>query len=516
MKLEEELFWFNQKYLVHKDNIFNSNGTIDISTSCNTQDFQNFSSPTFNIAIFNDKSRYSVNLKYQDVLDLLLSIKEVLKNINEIYSKDLKAEIIKTYNSKFLKILFKKSKVNQEKGVLINILNTQTDFGVIVLHYNIFNSIIDLLRSFKRDYLKLSFEISNRALMSNLFEEIKQVKNGIKSLPNSIIEMKSLNNSYTPAQEPEFKSEVQEEFEKYIEENLDKADVPWIDDIPVKTKENEIKSVLINDICQNDISNLESLLLSLTTESYPVNKLRSLFSQYFSNNFDSLPDISEVDLKSIHYYSKLIFMSSVQKYSKNIQPIPTSVPILKYNPTNTSSDNIDLAYDLLMITMYIRLMKTKLESKVQDSSLNKSLLYLILRNFTDVFTFSFLDNKSHDIIINSIIDRFKYFNSNGFFKKFEEILNQYNLVNVSEIEMKHFLKESIIKVVGANKTQCISDLHTKDYDNNKVRIPYLNELSLDEINKIIKNEIHFEDKEETPKEVSTDSSCWVSSILEAE
>jgi len=516
MKLEEEFFWFNQKYLTHKDNVFNSNGTVDISISCNTQDFQSFSSPTFNIAIFNDKSRYSVNLKYQDVIDLILSIKEIIKNIDEIYSKDLKAEIIKTYNSKFLKILFKKSRINQEKGVLLNILNTQTDFGVIVLHYNFFISIVDLLKSFKRDYLKLSFEISNRALISNLFEEIKQVKNGIKSLPNSIIEMKSLNNSYIPSQEIEFKSDIQEEFDKYIEENLEKADVPWIDDNLIKSKENEINSVLINDICQNDISNLESLLLSLTIEPYPIEKLKSLFSEYFSSNFDSLPGIFESDLKSIHYYSKLIFMTSVQNYSKNTQPIPTSIPILKYNPTNINSHNIDLAYDLLMIAIYIRLMKTKLESKVQDSSLNKSLLYLILRNFTDVFTFSFLDNKDSSIIINNVVDRFKYFSSKGFFKKFEEILSQYNLSNVNEIEIKNFLKECMIKVIGQNKTQYINELHTKDYDDDRVKLPYLNELNLEQINKLIKDEIHFDNEKEISKEINTDSSCWVNSILEDE
>jgi len=510
MKIEEEIFWFNQKYLVHKDNIFNSNGTIDISTSCNTQNFQNFSSPTFNIAIYNDKSRYSVNLRYQDVVDLLLSIEEVSKNIDDIYLKDLKAEIVKNYSTKFLKILFKKSNRNQEKGVLINILNTQTDFGVIVLYYNFFTSIVDLLKSFKQDYLRLSLEISNRALISNLFEEVKQIKNGVRSLPSSIIELKSLNNSYIP----EFKNEVQEELDKYIEEHSNDNEVPWLDEqLPIIIKENIIQSILVNDICQNDISNLESLMMTLVTEQYPIDKIKLLFSQYFSSSFELLPGISEKDLKSIHYYSKLIFMSNLQNYSKNNQPIPTSVPILKYNATNFNFSNIDLAYDLLTITIYIRLMKTKLESKIQDSSINKSLLYLILRNFTDIFTFSFLDTKESNIIINSVIDRFKYFSSKGFFKKFEEILNQYNLPNISETEIRNFLKDGIIRVIGPNKTQYINELHTSDYNNNKVKIPYLNELSLEEINKIIKDEINFQPEEPSKK---TEDGNWVNSILEDE
>lgn len=509
MKIEEEIFWFNQKYLVHKDNIFNSNGTIDISTSCNTQDFQTFSNPTFNIAIYNDKSRYGVNLRYQDVVDLLISIKEVTKSIDDIYLKNLKAEVVKNYNTKFLKILFKKSARNQE-GVLINILNTQTDFGVIVLHYNFFISIVDLLKSFKRDYLKLSFEISNRALMSNLFDEIKQVKNGIRSLPSSIIELKDLNNSYTP----EFKNDVQEELDKYIEEHSTDVEVHWLDEqLPITTKENTIQSILFNDICQNDISNFESLMMTLVTEQYPIDKIKSLFSQYFSNSFELLPGISEKDLKSIHYYSKLIFMSNLQNYSKNNQSIPTSVPILKYNATNFNFSNIDLAYDLLTIMIYVRLMKTKLESKIQDSSINKSLLYLILRNFTDVFTFSFLDTKESSIIINNITERFKYFGSKGFFKKFEGILNQYNLSNVNEIEVKSFLKDGIIKVIGPNRTQYINELHTSDYNNNKVRIPYLNELGLEEINKVIKDEINFQPEE--PSQTTEDGN-WVNSILEDE
>lgn len=510
MKLEEEIVWFNQKCLIHKDNIFNSNGTIDISISCNTQDFQIFSSPTFNIAIYNDKSRYNINLRYQDVIDLLLSIKEVFKDIDDIYEKDLKAEVVKNYNTKFLKILFKKSKLNQERGVLINILNTQTDFGVVVLHYNFFISIVDLLKSFKRDYLRLSFEISNRALTTNLLEEIKQVKNGVRSLPSSIIEIKSLNNSYIP----ETKNEVQEELDKYIEEHSNDTEVPWLDEeLPTTNKENKIQSILIDDICQNDISNLESLMMTLVTEQYPIDKIKLLFSQYFSNSFELLPGISEKDLKSIHYYSKLIFMSNLQNYSKNNQPIPATVPILKYNATSFNFSNIDLAYDLLMITIYIRLMKTKLESKVQDSSINKSLLYLILRNFTDVFTFSFLDTKESNVIINNVIDRFKYFGSKGFFKKFEEILDQYNLPNINETEVKSFLKDGIIRVIGPNKTQYINELHTMDYENNKVRIPYLNELSFDEINKVIKDEINFQPEEPAQ---TTDDGNWVNSILEDE
>ncbi len=511
MKFEnEELFWSNQKLFTYKDNIFNSNGTIDISISINTSDFQNFSSPSFNITIFNDKSRYNVNLKYQDVMDLLLSIKEIKRNIDEIYSKDLKAEIIKNYNTKFLKILFKKSKLNQERGVLINILNTQTDFGVIVLHYNFFISIVDLLKSFKRNYLNLLFEIQNKMLMTNLFEEIKQVKNGVRSLPSSIIEIKKLNNNYIP----EVKSEIQDELNQYIEEHSNDTEVPWLDeDLPSPSRENNIQSILINDICQNDITNLESLMMTLVTEQYPIDKIKLLFSQYFSSNFELLPGISEKDLKSIHYYSKLIFMTNLQKYSQNDQPIPASVPILKYNATSFNFSNIDLAYDLLMITIYIRLMKTKLESKVQDSSINKSLLYLILRNFTDVFTFSFLDTKESNVIVNNVIDRFKFFSSKGFFKKFEEMLNQYNLSNISEAEVKSFLKDGIIKVIGPNKTQYINELHNVDYQNNKVRIPYLNELSLDEINKVVKDEINFQPEE--PVQTTNDGN-WVNSILENE
>ena len=60
----ENIEWINQKYYFYADKMYNTNGSIEMTMSCTTEDLSNFSAPTLNISITNQKRRvYSLDLE---------------------------------------------------------------------------------------------------------------------------------------------------------------------------------------------------------------------------------------------------------------------------------------------------------------------------------------------------------------------------------------------------------------------------------------------------------------------
>jgi len=491
----EHYIWFNQKYLIHKDKEFITNGgTIEISVNSSTSDYNNFTTPVFNIGIFNDRIRYNLNLKYQDVFDLLISIENLMKDIQDIYNNG-GLEIRKLYNNKNFKLEFKLSKKTGRKAVLIIIANSTSDFGAVIISFDLFLSIIELLKNFKENYILLPFEISNRSTLSCVLNELKEIKEFNKTLPTSIVDLNRENMSIsTPFDSddnsPPWDKEIinkQKELDKYVKDNIDNIEIPEIEKINKKVQE-EYNSVLFDIILKKDISNFDSLIMSLTTHQSPIMKFKEIISDYVSSG---LPSIESNEFKSALYYSKRFFLYNIQNCTKNGVKIPSNIPIIKYRPNEFSDENINLAYDLLTISMYIRLVRDKLETKISDSSINKSLLYMAVRNYTDIFTFSFLDNLDQSIIIKCVMRRFQKYSNEGFFKSFNDLLNQYNLEDVNENDMINFTTEIMNKVIGENKTLNILDLHRKEYEDNKIKLPYDSDLNIDQISELIIAEIEL-------------------------
>jgi len=501
MNLNEDYIWFNQKYFFHKDKTFNPNGgSLEIATTCNSKgDLQSFSPPTLSLSIFNEGLRYSINLKYQDVIDLINSIETVQQNIESIYNDNKGAGINKIYNGKNLKILFRKSENTGAKAVKIAILNNSTDYGMVIISYPIiFNSIVELLKTFKKEYIKISFDISNRAMMSYMLDEIRSIKEAVKILPTSIIpnkpdKIKEVIEVLKDENPNPIQNEFQEGFDKYLKENMDKTEIPKLDEIvdeeyKVKTVKNT-GSVLVDEILKNDIKVLDSLFTSVGTHENPIEKLIETFKDYY--NIELLPGISDDEFKSSIYYSKLFFTTSIQNYMRNNIPIPVSIPVIKYQAINCDSKNIDLAYDLLTISIYTRLVKEKLQSRIEDATINKSILYLSLRNFTDIFTFSFLDEIEIGKITNCILEKFSNFSESGFFNSFDELLGNYNLQKVVIQDIKNFLTNILDKIIGNGKVVYVSELQEKDYIDGKVKLHPKNNLTEKQItSELVKAEVN--------------------------
>ena len=87
--------WINQQLLFYKDNLFNSDGSLEISLATATQDFKNFNPASLNISVISNNNRRVVNLAYQNAVDLLISIKEVMLLNPLDFSKNI--EIVKKY-----------------------------------------------------------------------------------------------------------------------------------------------------------------------------------------------------------------------------------------------------------------------------------------------------------------------------------------------------------------------------------------------------------------------------------
>lgn len=512
MALDREHIWLNQRYLTHKDKEFTTNGgTLEISINSSTTDYNNFTTPVFNIGIFNDKIRYNLNLKYQDVFDLLISIENLMKNIQDIYNNG-GSEIRKLYNKKNFKLEFKLSKKTGKKAVLIIVANSTSDFGAVIISFDLFLSVVELLKNFKENYILLPFEISNRSTLSCVLNELKEIKEFNKTLPTSIVDLNRVNTSISipfdsDNNSPPWDTEIidkQKEFDKYVKDNIDSVEIPGIEKINNQVQE-EYDSLLFDVILKKDISNFDSLIMSLTTHQSPIIKFKEILSDYVSS---SLPSIESNELKSALYYSKRFFLYNIQNCTKNGAKIPSSIPIIKYRPNEFSDENINLAYDLLTISMYIRLIRDKLETKIPDSSINKSLLYMAVRNYTDIFTFSFLDNIDQNIIIKCVMRRFQKYSNEGFFKSFDDLLNQYNLQSISENEMIHFTTQITNKVIGEDKTLNILDLHRKEYEDNKIKLPCDSDLSVDQIYELIIGEI------ELKLEMENTSTSFCDEVLE--
>ena len=182
----EETIWTNQILFQHRDVDFNTNSSIDASISISTQDLKTFSNPFINLSItgLNDKKRRSCSLNLQLVSSILTAFNKLDEQVEKYFDKG-DYEIVKKVSNKELQIAFKRSKIDsKQKCVLISIVLNQSDFGRIILDFDVAKL---LFKSFEALYDKsIAVEISSRCLLGALFDKLEEVDRSIKSLPSLI------------------------------------------------------------------------------------------------------------------------------------------------------------------------------------------------------------------------------------------------------------------------------------------------------------------------------------------
>lgn len=493
---EEESRWFNYRIFYHRDKKFNSNSSLDISLTTSTKDFKSFSNLSLNFSITRDDGfRKSCILNYQDIFDLVRSFKEVKGKVDDIY-REGKYEIFRQLNKVGLKIGFKKSTANDERAVIIALIASESEFNLVILPYSLFLSLDTLLNSYLVHYIGNGLLMTTSFLSLASLEEQKAIVRKLTSLPSSIMEMNEHEETKQDTIENEgaapITDEVEEvskdaesqiaDLEKFLGEdmgnislgNLDKA----AEDAPIQ----KVDSLFVEAVLKSDISSIEALMSSIVVKPSPIEAFAEVIEEYFpKESYKPLPGISEKELKSAAYFSGVFFNTILQNYLSKGATIPSISPVVQYAvpKENIHTLNMELSYDLLLISGYVRILRSRIESKVGDATANKSILSFSLRCFTDIFTFSYLEEKEGETIKNCLVSRFKYFQDQGFFKSFEEVLDNYGFSPIAVSDIESFAEEVSKKVLG--QAVNINDLHDSSFQKGVLRIPSNNNLSLEQI-----------------------------------
>jgi len=505
MYSNEEIKWFSQSLITYKDKVYGSDGYIRISISTNTTDYKFFNPPLLNISISNNFQK-SCNINFQNAVDLYKSFKKVIPHLNGNDEVDIQRRYQKDINLHFS---FKVEKNNNERIVIIELRSSESDYTRIIVPLKIvFEGIATITRLFTETYMELCNKLLIQSINNKTTEIINQLPNLIKGISGQIV-------SKIPAREDEdnVPEGIEEEakkteatiadLDKFMVEEKDKIIVPELEQ---ETKEaiTEVKSLLIEKFIENDLSIFEDILNNYSMNPCPLILLKdaikdSIKSEIEDESFDLLTGVSEDDLKSLVYIPKIIYSVCHQNYINTNTPLPYTVSAFKYKIDNVKKDNLELAYDFLLINLYTRLLRRRLESKKEDIYKNKSLFYLQVRCFTDPFTFSFLEKTNVKNIPSIIATRFKYYESIGVFDKYTKLLEDSLCPEITVNDIVSSVEEACDKIIG--KSVFVEDLHKEAFKDGKVRVESKNRLNLEQI---INEVLPLEIAEKTGKEINNE------------
>jgi hypothetical protein len=507
---DTERIYFNQNLIYHKDKIYNSNGSLEISICSSTTDYKTFSPPTLHIAVIGENNfRRICSLNYSDATDLFISIKDnILPEVNNIYLTSRNNVLLKKYQfDRSLKFEFINIQSMNERVVAISVIHSSSDFTKVVVPYVVFLSFsVGILKYFINDYVKISFDFSSRSLLTELLEQSKMIKNGIQVLPSNLIENKNITkeefeDKILSEEAKSFSSKTEmtiDDFNKFLGKDMENINIPDLEKIPLEekiSKKLEVNSLLITNTLSNDLFILESMLSSSITRKDSMNSIFEAFrrSMNLNNSFNFLPGISEQDYKSLLYISKYTHDLYLSFYlNKNIA-IRSSFPILKYQPDLNQIDvfHLNLCYDLLLIFGFIKIFRSKMESRESDASKNGALFYLRLREFLDPLVYSFLDPSKAKMIFNIICTNFDKYSELGFFKHYQNILKENKFTEITSKDIYDFCNELSTKVFSNNNlSKNINMKHDELFKTGFLKIKSDNNLSLEQIiNELIPLEI---------------------------
>jgi len=373
--------------------------------------------------------------------------------------------------------------------VKIEIISNESDFtrAIMPLKYE-FITFVRMLKRFNEDY----FTVVSNLLSQSFSSQFLEVPNLIKGLPSGIVSKIPAQDVEAPVSEEVIKgsAETQQtinELDNFLDMNLDSMEVPELkkaEDVHIT----EIDSKLLKGILENDLSTLETILNNESLTSSPMEAFSARLSDLFGMEHKALPGIGEREMKSLLYLSKLYFSLAHQNYVNNNVPLPHTTPIFKYKAKEFTDDNLELAYDLLLFSLYVRGVRRRLEGKENNALKNCALFHLQLRCFIDPFIFSFIDGITADKLNTIILQRYKYYKELLVFATYERRLKDYNCPELTENDISSMISELSEKVI--NKVPYICDLHDRSIDQNSLRLPSKNNFTLEQIiNEIVPLEV---------------------------
>ena len=498
----EETFWTNQQLYFYKDKTYNSNGAIEINVSTTTKDYVYFNAATLNfkVSLEGDIKRHKTcSLNISKVLDLFFSI-DFTCNGKSPFDNEIIIE--KQYSDKKMFIVFKKSNTTNEECVIIRVMNNDSDLVQVIIPYNEFKTIFKILTTFKDDFINITHQLKSHSFNLKQISLLEQMSRDIKTSSNPVnIEVEEIinTNEENNLMDKDTFNQMNELDNFLGGEDITNIDLPELKKDSERATQNEpitkreIDSIFIKDILKGDILKLEELLTSVYSKQDSIDSLFETIKESSNGYYNNMCIMNEDSDKSLNFLSKLIFNSMLRNYLDNNNQIPSTIPTLKYkfnNDLEFNQNNHELVLDLLTIYAYLKTYRNRIESKTDDVESTKSIIYLAFRCFTDWFITSPLENVDKDKYKSNIIERFKYYDSIGFFNNYNEILEKYSLTIVNEHDVSSFV-DSFSNSLFENKGKLyINDMHNEWFKLGQIKLPFRNEISKEQIiNDIVKIEV---------------------------
>jgi len=484
---KENIEWFSQTLMTYKDKVYGTDGYLRISLSTNTEDYKFFNPPLFNLSISNNYQK-SYNLNYHNASDLLQTLRLVKTQTNGNNS-----EIQRKYQKNMmLYIKFFVESNNKNSVVDIRLLSNETDFTKIIIPVEIFATLGKCLRYYVDNFFELCTKLLGQSIQSKSNQIIHQLPSLIKGISSQIVGQEISPDS--PRSAPEVVEHAVKtkatiaDLDKFLGDDMENITVAELEE--KKKPLVEVDSIFVKRVLKNDLSNFESMLNNHSINPDPIltlsNEIQNTIEPYIKGEFSMLPGISDDDMKSLLYMSKVFYNTSYLNHLINNKALPLSIPVFKYNNKIRTPENQEIAYDLFLFSLYIRCIRSRLEGKTSDIITNKALFHIQLRCFTDVFVFSFIGKDDIENLNSIISNRYKYFDSIGVFDKYKQMLIDNKCPEIKDFNISSAVDEVIDKVIG--KCLNIMNLHDKVHDN--FRLPSKNTFNLEQIiNEIIPLEV---------------------------
>ena len=461
---ESESKWISQTLMTYRDEKYGSDGNLRVSIYTGTKDFKNFNTPTFGINITNQMQR-NYNLNIIDASDLYESFKYAFSKSGTLFKE--KSQIVKQNRTVQLIIEFTTIQ-DEELVVKLMIKLGDSDFTVVIVPVKVFQILANRLKYFVDKYDDICLRQYDAALRGETTEILQELPGLVKQMPSQILPANYSDSGAPPPEEVKKTEMTIEDLHQFVGgEELNNVVVAELE----KTKEEVVVSVdskFVNNFIKGDLRNLETILNNTSgIEEIGLKMMQDM--KINIEGFFMLPGVQDEELKSFSYISKMLINTIELSWTKFETPIPSSIPILKYKAKDdVHPENIELAYDLLLFSGYIRTVRRRLEDKVSDANENKSLFHLKFRCFLDPFCYSFLEKADKTKLTSIIVNRFKHFDKLGVFKDYKNALELYNCVGITDIDIASYVNEVSEKVIG--KSLFILDMHDTLRTQNNFRI----------------------------------------------
>lgn len=483
MYSEDESKWINQTLMIYKDDKYASDGFLRVSIFTNTRDYKFYNPPKFGISISNQKFQKSYNLDIIGASDLFKSLTYAFKNSDKIFED--KSQIVKQDRTIQLIIDFTVAQ-NDDYVVRVTIKSGETDTTNILIPADVFQLFANILKFYVDKYCQLCSDLFIKAVDGELITLLQQLPTLIKQMPSQILPANYIDSS-APPEEAIKKTEINiTNFEEMLGpnmENIKVAELAEKKDEPIV----EVESLFVDKFIKGDLRNLETILNNTSSIEELSHKMK--LDMGLGEEISMMPGITDDEMISLLYVSKLLVNTIELSWTKFESPIPSSTPILRYEAKdNVKPENIELAYDLLLMSGYIRSVRRRLEDKIADANENKSLFHLKFRCYVDPFYFSFLEKSDKTKLTSIIVNRFRYFNSLGVFDEYKNTLTMHNCADITEQDIAVYINEVGEKVIG--KSLFILDQHDKLMVENNFKIGSKSNFNKEQIiNEIVPLEI---------------------------